>query len=322
MATPRPNRNYPGSMAVLYATCRLIWNSYLENLAAFAAFLTTYVQQVGTDALAAIAAAEALPEDQARSEEAELLYNTLKAKGQSALMAWRFLERYIKKSFPKEDHKARLEAAGKLHYAEAANHNWPELMDMMQAGQLFLNAHGAAMVAAGMPPLFATGYSTRRTELKDTYDAFKDAEQDGPEGTDEKVLANNAVYAMTQELCDDGQLIFWEDGAKRERFVYRHVQTLVSNPLGPNTLVVKGTVTLAADGTPVADVKVRAEAEFLEGPVGVLTDANGNYELEVSGGTVDDTVKLTFEKPGLAVETMDLPYERGTVTVDMAMEGV
>jgi hypothetical protein len=93
----------------------------------------------------------------------------------------------------------------------------------------------------------------------------------------------------------------------------------VSNPLGPNTLVVKGTVTLAADGTPVADVKVRAEAEFLEGPVGVLTDANGNYELEVSGGVVDDLVKLTFEKPGLAVETMELPYARGTETVDMAM---
>lgn len=320
MATPRPNRNYPSSMAVLYATCRQIWKSYLLNLAAFAAYLTTYVQQVGDDALAAIDAAEALPEDQARSEEAELLHAAVKNKGKVALMAWRYLERYIRKCFPEEEQKARLEAAGKLHYAEAANQNWPELMEMMQAGQLFLNTHGAAMVALGVPAGFAASYSAKRVELRETYDAFKEAEQNGPEGTDAKVDANNEIYAMTQDLCEDGQLVFWEDGAKRERFVYSHVQNLVSNPLGPNAMVVNGKVTIAADGTPLEGVKVRAEADFLEGPEGVVTDANGEYEMEVSGGTMGTPVKLTFEKPGLTTELLTVDYERGTVTVDMAME--
>lgn len=319
MATQRPERTYPASMAVMYATCRLIWQSYLENVAAFTAFLTSYTQAFGEAALAEIDAAEALPEFQARNELTETSFNDLKDAGNSALMRWRYLERYIEHSFAPDDVKALTEAAGKEHYAAAANLNWPELIELLTMGRAFITAHSAALGSGGMPAGFAAGYDTDMAAVTAAYAVFKDSEQDEQEGTDEKVLANNAVYAMTQRLCNDAQLVMWEDAAKRNRFVYSHVQELVSSGGGPNVLTVKGRVTGVAIGLPLEGVKVTAMAEFLEGPVTALTDPDGLYALDVAGGTVGTVVKLNFEHAGYTTGHKSVEYLRGTVKVDVVL---
>ena len=67
----------------LYSVCRTGWRNYLNNAAPFAGFKALYIDAIATDALAAVDAAEALPDLAARMENEETLHVQLEKDGKT-----------------------------------------------------------------------------------------------------------------------------------------------------------------------------------------------------------------------------------------------
>lgn len=153
--------NYTCTQPELYAVGRTGWASYSANLLTFEAYRGYYDAAYATAALAAIDAAELLPDAQARYANTEVYRTELVVLADECLALWQTLKRYILTSFPEAAQKARLEEAGSLRYEKARGYNWEELRMMNVSASSFLVTHNAALTAGNnMPLAFLPSYNT------------------------------------------------------------------------------------------------------------------------------------------------------------------
>lgn len=218
-------------MASLYAGLETVWNSQAEQEAAFAAENTIYTPGLAATKIAAIHAARALPDGQARYAEAEDLRVTLAEKHEGVMGKWNSLDRYISKAFTGAHYKPRVEEAGKGYYTKAAAQNWEYVQLLMEAGKTFITNHNAALLAdGGMPAGFAADYDLKKLEFDTVYNNFMDKRQDAQEQTDAKIEANNAIYADGRAIMEDGKHIFRGNASVRDRFIWERVLEMLSSP--------------------------------------------------------------------------------------------
>lgn len=306
-------------MAELYTICRMGWNSFIANLAEFSAFLNTYTAVYGQDALNEIDAAEAMPEFQERNEQAELALVQVRQTAKLALKNWKFLRNYIRTSFPEADRKAKWESAGSDHYNKASNQNWSELRNMLTAGSNFLTANAAIFAASGVPATFAGAYGLSRTAFNDALVAFTNFEQDEVEGTDLKVIANNAIYNKLMDMFEDGTLLFEDIPAKHERFVFAHLKEIITNSATPSNststdITFDGTVTNGAAAQSLPTVAVIARLEESTEELTVLTDATGKYRLiftDIAAGYTGNVI-IKVMLPAYELYEAIVPVEAGS----------
>lgn len=287
MADPRPTKKYACSQAELYAINEIGLASYGENLVDFTAFSAKYDAQFGTDTLAAVQSTKDMPDFQARNEIAETAHIGMITAVQKCNRNWRKLRRHIANAFPKDEVKPKAEAAGEEHYRKALARNWAEAELMLSSATTFLVANAALLTAGGMPAAFPTSFGTDATTFLDLYSTFTDAEQDEVEGTDAKLLANNAIYETLMGMFEDGQVIFEENAAKRNRFIFQRVYELVKKPTGSTTIpkdaiVIKGAIIDIQTGLPVINALVETIPQGSTEPFTAETDENGQYELLVT----------------------------------------
>ena len=231
LETSRPQPEYTCSAGALYAGLEIAWQSQGEQEAAFAAENTFYTAGLSVTKIAAIHAARALPDGQARYAEAENLRVTLIEKQEAGLIKWNSLEGYIKRAFTGAHYKPRIEEAGKGYYEKAANRNWEFVTQLLVAGENFITAHAAELTAdGGMPGTFATAFTSAKNEFGAFYTNYMDARQDAQEQTDAKILANNAIFSDGRRMMADGQHIFRNNASVRERFVWDRIQEMISSP--------------------------------------------------------------------------------------------
>ena len=100
LSPSRPTIGYNSTQEELYKVCLIGWDSYQENLADFTAFSTTYTLALGQVAIAAVDAAQHLPDYQQRGKQAESLLIDLANAATQCLIQWKFLEGHIKQAFP------------------------------------------------------------------------------------------------------------------------------------------------------------------------------------------------------------------------------
>ena len=227
-----PKAEYNCTEAELYKVCIIGWGSYQENLAGFTAFNTTYTLAFGQTAIAAVNAAQLLPSFQQRGELHEKLLIRLNIAADECLKQWKFLEGHIKRSFPENELKPSLEAAGSSHYSKAGDDNWEYVSLLMTEGGEFINNNTAQLTSGGMPPAFPTDFTTAQTNFEILYQPFKDAQQDAHEQRDNKIIANNAIYNTLTAMFDDGKKVYRMIPAKKERFTFARVLNLVSSGTG------------------------------------------------------------------------------------------
>ncbi len=296
MAAERPVAEYNSTMGVLYVCCRTIWLSHKQNQSTFQQFLNSYDGTNADAVLAMIDAAEAMPMFQERNEQTELVYGQLQLTAKFALKQWKYVRNYIRIAFDKDDRKAKWESAGSQHYEKAAGKSWSETKLMLTAGMNFIAANTTAFQAIGVPAVFAVTYGNARTAFNDAYDQFLQLEQSEKEATDAKVVANNVIYRMTMDMCEDGQLLFEDNAAKFDRFVYQRVKGLVTHPSNGDTvaataLEVIGTVTHGVTGAVMANVAVNLKVTTPTGPVlqTQQTDEFGRFKIVQGNLTADTT---------------------------------
>ncbi len=298
MPTPKPERKYNSTQAELYSICDIGWTSFEENLADFTAAKTFYDAAFLTARRGEVQAAKLLPDEQARGAVPESFNVQMQQAANAALLKWKFLRSHIGDAFTGDLTKPNVEAAGSAYYDTASTGNWEDLKAMLVAGQTFITENLGALTAAGMPAGFQLSYNNAMTAFTDLYDDFKDGEQDAGEGTDEKIIANNAIYDKMMKMFDDGQLIYDNNAAKRNRFIFAQVKSLVTPPGGGNgipvtSLVIKGKVTDDSSGTGIVNAQVQVNDVADPANVQVTnTNATGDYFFKFDGMTAGAAVSI------------------------------
>lgn len=293
---------YPCTQAELYAVARTGWNSYLEFLTSFSALRGYYLATYATTALTDIDTAEAMPNEQARYAQVEVLRTQLTTLADQCLHHWQILKRYINTSFPEPSIKARTEEAGGNYYPKAANYNWEILRLLNVQAANFLTTHNAALSAGNnMPALFPTTYTTAATDYATKMQEFLDAEEIAQLDTQNKIIANNAIYDKLITMFKDGQEIFQDDLAIRRQFIFTEVLYLIS---GAGISGLRGVITQEGTTQPIPNVTITV----VENGKNNTTNQEGKYRLApLAAGTYTLIIEATAYQPktvtGLEVTT-------------------
>ena len=275
----RPSADYNCKQLELYAVCRLGLGSYREYLAEFGNFKGKYDEGWGNDFETAINDAAKLPDFQARDEKSETAGIKLAKKGTECANKWQDLKRYIADVNDWADlQKPKLEAAGSTLYRQASQGNWEVMKGLLQTAKNFIDNNETELEADGnMPNSFKGQFDTLKQDFEAIYDVFTDAEQDQSEETDEKIDENNALYKTLIDMFLDGQAIFREKQATKERFIFDHVLSIVRGSQGKTK-----TVAVAAASHESVDRVVKNSKIVNTGTV-TLWVAEGNVETQPQG---------------------------------------
>lgn len=263
----------------LYAIAELAYNNLEGDLTAFTAVSTKYTAAFLTALRKTRTAAIALPDEEARNVEHEVLRNKMvKDLLPPVLDNFNFLKGYIKDAWPDENPEPRYESAGGKKYAKAAAKNWENVEGLNDSMKKFINAHTAKLTdPGGMPDTFAPKVILDDGNFSDSYELFLQARETSAARA-EKVTANNLLYDEMMDVLEDGsERVYRNDAAKQKNYVFATLKDLVSPP-GSASL---RALVLREDDTPVegASVTIRLkDADLLEivaPPITVVTDAEG-----------------------------------------------
>ncbi len=243
----------------LYSTLKTIWDNYDDHQAQLVTYKSKYDAPLSVTHKGEIAAAKALPDEEARNAESQNLRIDVTALGQKCTRNWQLLKGYIVEAYPGANQKVQLDAAGAVYYVPASHSNWEFVAGMNSSANNFIVANGAALLADGfMPAGFKLQYKTDSDAFDVKYDEFKHAQQSS-EGTDEKIKANNKIYEDSMKMCADATMFFVTDDSIVKKFTFTTVLQIVSPPgsaslkiqainLGTNEIIVGAKVVIQKEG--------------------------------------------------------------------------
>ncbi len=310
-------RMYDGSDEELYLCCYSGKKSYLDNLAAFAAFSPGYKTEWAVGMQTRLDKAEGILGQSARDSTAQIMRIDLAKAGVSGTALWQRLKRYTSKAFEAAGGDViavKWKEAGLEFYEKAANENWQSLISLMKAGVQFIDNNIGALKPGEIVPVdFKKEFEEAAVLCKNRFDEFVQLEEQGVVDTGEKVKANNACYSYLIEMFKDAQEIFAgpDDGGLRKQFVYSEVLLLVG---GAGDAGVKGDVKDGAE-LPLAGVSVTTT----KGGHSTVTDADGHFDLSLAAGSY----VLLFKLAGKVDVSLNVEVETGVrKTVHVVMSAV
>jgi len=265
------------------------WANYQLKLANFTAHKAIYNAAFKTTALAAIAAAKALPDEATRGAVAESLRITLVKTGRICLLNFQTLKSYIETAFADRDQwPIQFKSAGSDYYREASQEDWESMELLNQSAKNYLTANNALLLGTApnlnMPATFTAGFTTSATNFSNQYLGFKSAEETSP-ATAAKINANNACYRTLMSILRDGQVIFANDLETRKLFVFSTLLDLINPPITG----FKGEVKVIGTNEPLSNVTISIQKEG-EVAFEMMTDDEGGYSHQVSAGKYTITV--------------------------------
>ncbi len=274
---------YPCAQKDLYSIMETGWANYQLKQANFTAHKAFYIAAYKTTALAAIAAAKAMPDDSTRGAAAETLRIALVKMGKICLLNFQTLKSYIETAFTDRDvWNAQFKAAGGDYYRDASNDDWESMELLNQSAKNYLTANNTLLLGVApslnMPATFAASYTTAATNFSNQYLAFKSAEETSV-ATAAKINANNACYRTLTAMFRDGQVIFTNDLETKKLFVFSTLWDLINPPVAG----IKGEVKVTGTNAPISGASVSIQKEG-EVAVEVLTEDDGGYSHQVSSG--------------------------------------
>ena len=299
----------------LYTIARMGWRAFLLHLTAFELYKSKYTAAFAQARLDEIEAAADLPDDQARTADAEELRINMLQATKVCLSHFQTLKRYIADAYSTEVQKPHIEAAGQKYYEKASNNNWDSIRGLLTSGVNYVKQHQAALSNNdNMPNTFLTAFEDAKKTFVQLHDAFLTSEETAQVQTQDKLIANNEVYTKLRGMFLDGQEIFAADEAVKRKFVFAEGLYLVS---GAGTAGVKGYVTDAETQQIIMDALVTIVFKNRS----TQTDNEGRYEmLQVASGFYT----LKFEKTGyqtLLIENHEI--KTGTTSkVDVALQPI
>lgn len=274
---------YPCSQKDLYSVLDTAWSNYGNNLSRFTAFKALYVAALKTTALAAIAAAKAMPDDDARSGASEILHIGLVGMGKICTQNFQFLKSYIETAFTDPlVQEVQFVVAGQNYYRSATNGDWESVDSLNQSMKNYLIANNASLLGVApnlnMPATFAASVNTAATNFSTQYTNFKAAEQTSLE-TSNKIKANNAIYKTGISMMKDGQVIFMNEDESKIKFEFSNLLALINPPVAG----VKGSIKESDTNLTISGVQMTAQLDG-EAAQTIDIDLNGEYSKNLKEG--------------------------------------
>lgn len=297
---------YKCSQQELYSVCRLGWGACSEHLAAFSAHRAIYSTSHIADQLAAIASAEALPNDPVRRGIKKITRSDLVEYKVTCLGLFKDLVTYILAAFPASEHATRLDMAGQGYFAKADNENWNSVEALNKAAKQFITDHFTVLTARlNMSPAFQAKFELAASEFEQQHSLFLNKGNFTPKQTASKIEQNNIIYLELKTLLTDGKACFKKDTETRQQFVYSRLLYLTG---GSGTSGIKGRIVDAVTGWAIEGVEVSVPKKRRR----VLTDKEGHYEmLQMASGVY----RVEFSKAGyLPIVVEDLEVKVGVVS--------
>lgn len=278
MATTTTKAKYKSTQPALYATVRAILRSMLLYIAQFTAFKGKYdaafvaAQQLKVDT------AEAMKDDQQRGADAELFRTQLVTLNRTVLDNFQDLKSYINEVFLEVERKSQYEAAGQQYFNNGAENNWEKTKQLTVASISYIAANSVKLLNGGlnMPATFEPDYKADALDFVNKYDAFIDAKKQ-KDNTENKIVANNALYDLAQDLCLDGQKVFRSDAGKAEEFIYSKVLESIDPP-GSASLNVTGLLSETGDPAKGAKFSYILEDDTVTNSIVLGLDGKGKVE--------------------------------------------
>jgi len=292
-----------------FLACRLVLLSMKENIADFTEHKTFYTIAFVDDMLLELDALELLPDEEQREGQRERLLVDMKRKTKRSVRRLENrLRSYIEEAFERDEQKSALEEAGFKHYEKAMQCNWEEVKGMLNKGNTFVGTHSAVLTTpGGMPALFVTDYSALKIEMIDKITLFLGLRQGTKEMTEARTVACNEFFLKIRKIMDDGQVIFAEQPAKKDRFVWDSVLKIVTPP---GAAGLRGSIKDGLTLEPIGGALV----EFRDGVnpvIEVSTNALGRYD---SGNLAVGNYTVKITKAGYAVIETVVEIKLGTVS--------
>ena len=308
------NKDYPCSQKDLYSVLETAWGNNGVHLARFTSYKALYTLPFKTNALAAIATAKAMPDDDARSGASELLHIGLVNMGKICLQNFQFLKGYIDTAFTDiAVQKVQYVIAGQNSYRDASRGDWESMVSLNTSAKNYLaNAGNVTALTAGnnMPPTFVATQKTGSDNFDVQYNSFKLAEETSVE-TANKIKANNLCYHAGISMLNDGQKIFMNEPEILTKFVFSNLLALINPPVAG----IKGNIKEAVTNAVVPNVVLTAQKEGgVAQPIEVDVDgvfgeqlSEGKYSIRVSAvGYVEQSFDLDLKLTGLKTLNVEL----------------
>ncbi|MCC6185909.1 MAG: hypothetical protein IT256_02020 [Chitinophagaceae bacterium] len=227
---------YHCTQSLLYVVVRKGWYSFLQHLSAFEGYRGYYNAAYAANALAALDAAERLPDAQARYANTEVHRTELIALGKDCMAHWQSLKRYTATSFAADTCQARYDEAGAKYYIKARNNNWKAIQSMNVSAANFIATHLAVLLAGNnMPATFGAAYAATSAAFAAKFQQFIASEEQAYNDTVAKATANNEVYNTLITMFKDGQELFKKTEGIRRQFVFDKVLAMLKNQPVPTT---------------------------------------------------------------------------------------
>lgn len=302
MATPT-KAVYNCTQSELYTICNLGWQACKAIIATFFGLNTNYVLVFVNARIAAIAAAAALPDFQARSAIAELIRTDLIAKNDAVLLLMQQLKQYITYSFAATQWQIQWDAAGLGYYRDASNFNWDSTASMLISMDAFITANNAALLAGGMPAAFAASVTTAKTDFDTLHIDYETARAAAYSATEDKINANNQLYVDLLAMFADAKLLGLSY-ADMASFTFSRLLTMIS---GGGFSVLQGYVYDLATNAPIAGATVSIPSLG----VSTVTDTTGFYQISPLPAA---TYSFVTSQPGYVDNTTSITLSTGTTS--------
>ncbi len=307
--------NYATSMKDLYSGLKTAWRNYEGQVARFTSYKAFYTLAYKTAALAAIDAAQELPDNDARKGTSEILRLGVVDLGKACLQNFQFLKGYIDSAFPTMAvQKIQYVMAGQNNYRDAARGDWEsmEAMNSSAKNYLALAANVTALTAGdNMPAAFVATVQAASDAFDAQYDSFKLAEQTSVE-TANKVKANNAIFKTGMTMLSDAQKIFMNEPEILTKFIFQNILGLIN----PAVAGIKGTVKELGTNVAIGNALMVAQHDG-DVAVTVAVDVDGEFGAQLKEGKY----RIVVSADGYVGQEFDMDLKlTGLKRVDIVME--
>lgn len=298
--------NYRCAQKDFYTVAKMGWAHYATYHAQLASYKAFYKPSFGTNALAAVNAAQALADDQARGAISETERIVLVGLGRTCLDYFDFLKGYIESAYADDTMwKSQFEALGNNYYAKAAHEDWESMVSMNVSAVNYVNiTENFEKLTANenMPEDFKEIIGEAADAFASKYADFL-ASSDTSNATKAKIVANNACYKTLTSMFRDAQRVFKYDPAILQKFTFSSLLASINPPVAG----IRGVVKESETNVPlVVNIKTQKTGEvavvFVSGADGTFSQqlAEGTYVIEVSAaGYVTQTMSLDLKLTGL-----------------------
>jgi Carboxypeptidase regulatory-like domain len=311
--------NYKSAQAELYMACQIGWGMCRKNLPAFAAFKGRYTEGYINECLAAITAADDLPDANARYVGYGIARNDLMSCKDGIVQHFTMLLSYISDAYPASTVELMINAAGKPFFDRSKRNIWTSVSALLSAAVPFIRENKVALMANNnMPASFIDSFQVLRDRFTVAFADYNASDTEAAGQTTEKVDANNAVYNAIAKMLDDGRIVFSNNPDMAKEFTFGK---LLSQVRSTKMAGFSGRANLPNKGKLIEGVRVSIPNTDRF----AVTDENGRYELFPLAA---DTYTLLFEKEGyepLLIEDMKIKtgvMTRCNVVMEMLVVGV